>query len=371
MSAFAEFEHSDIPNDSNAIAYDCKLVQIEKNEGYLWPDHIFTQAQINSVQENTIRDSWIASNLSFTLKAYAKDDNNFILPLLNRGLLNHSVGNYDSGFKYLLNAKTVMGSLEQKDFSLGKEQGKIYKGEPYEQALASFYMGLMLYQKEDYENARAMFAQTVELDRETVPTDLESEAESLARWESDKTPQDYIDIYNMLGNDNRIAYYMLARTYSKLEEEENVSVCLKNVNNWQSVPEKIVEKSCGHFAPMVKVVEKSKPLDNPFVLKESFENDNLVLLIEMGGAPKKQISGMEGQKDVIGPRHYPEKKARVYVDDELLCEAHPMFNLLHQSVSMVRTSKDTSQTAKAVGKFALVLLTSIVSDDLGKAVNNA
>ena len=156
-SASTYFEHKDIPAESNAISFDKKLLILEQNGGYLWGDIIYSQQQINAIQQNTIKDAWMAQNLSFTLKSYSKEDIHYLLPLLNGGMCNFSTGNYDKAFHHLRECKTVMDSMKQKGFTLGKEQTKIFKGEPYEQALTSIYMGLMLYTKGDYQNARAMF----------------------------------------------------------------------------------------------------------------------------------------------------------------------------------------------------------------------
>jgi len=265
-------------------------------------------------------------------------------------MLNYSTGNYNKSFSYLLDAKAVMDSMKQKDMSLGAEQSKIFKGEPYEQALASFYMGLMLYAKEDFQNARAMFSQALELDRETVPT--QENMEKLAKKYDRKlgSKQAVIDLYNSLGNDNRLAYYMLARTYKKLGEDQNVRISLENSSNWKSVPDFIKEKSCDKFKTTVNSYDTSPPRDNPFNTLERLENDNLIILIQMGFAPAKQLGGHQGNKDFLSPRPYPERKATVYVDGKLLCETYPMFNLLHQAASTSRTKKDKSQTGKAIGK---------------------
>ncbi|MBW1800243.1 MAG: hypothetical protein JRJ85_05880, partial [Deltaproteobacteria bacterium] len=48
-AASVYFEHNEIPEDSNAISYDKKLVTLEKNGGYLWAGHIYTQQQINAL----------------------------------------------------------------------------------------------------------------------------------------------------------------------------------------------------------------------------------------------------------------------------------------------------------------------------------
>jgi len=370
--ASANFTHEAIPNDCNAIAFDQRLLLEEANEGYIWPDAIYSEAQLKAQQDNTIRDVWIANNLSFTLKGFPREDNNFILPLLNRSLLNYSTGNYDKAYSYLLNAQRVMDSLMQTKMTMAGERAKIFKGEHYEQAMASFYLGLMLYHQGDYENARAMFSRTIECDRETIPVqeDLTNLASRYIRTIKGGTEQEFIEIFKTLGNDNRLAYYMLARTYMKLDESQNFMISLKNTSNWQAVPTFIKQDATGRYLPTVNFFDTAPPPDNPFVTKARLESDNLVILIQMGFAPVKQIAGVEGQSDFLAPRDYPERKAVVYIDGKELGEAYPMFNLMHQAVCTVRTRKDTAQKGKAAGKFALTLLTALVSDDLSRMVDS-
>ena len=368
----ANFTHEAIPNNSNAIAFDQRLLLQEANEGYVWPDAVYSEAQLKAQQNNTVRDVWIANNLSFTLKGFPREDNNFILPLLNRGLLNYSTGNYDKAYRYLLNAQGVMDSLMQTKMTMGGERAKIFKGEHYEQAMASLYLGLMLYDKGDYENARAMFSRAIECDRETVPVqeDFQKLAQTYTRKKMVGSEQEFFAMFNALGNDNRLAYYMLARTYMKLDESQDFMISLKNTSNWQTVPTFIKLGSTGRYLPTVNFFDTAPPSDNPFVTKERLERDNLVILIQMGFAPVKKIAGVEGQSDFLAPRDYSERKAVVYIDGKMLGEAYPMFNLMHQAVCTVRTRKDTAQTGKAAGKFALTILSALVSDDLAKLVDN-
>jgi sugar lactone lactonase YvrE len=184
------------------------------------------------------------------------------------------------------------------------------------------------------------------------------------------TEQEFIEIFKTLGNDNRLAYYMLARTYMKLDESQNSMVSLKNTSNWQSVPTFIKQDATGRYLPTVNFYDMAPPSDNPFVTKETLEKDNLVMLIQMGFAPVKQIAGVEGQRDFLAPRYYPERKAVVYIDGKELGEAYPMFNLMHQAVCTIRTRKDTAQTGKAAGKLTATILSALVSDDLARLVDD-
>jgi len=380
-TASTYFEHENIPNDSNAISYDDNLLVLEKNGEYLWPDIIYSQQVINAAQQNTLKDAWTAHNLSFTLKDYPKDDIHYVLPIVNRAILNFSTGNYDKAFRYFMDAKTTMNSMKQKDFTLGKEQSKIFKGEPYEQALVSTYIGFMLYQRGDYQNARAMFSQALELDRETFAGEVISEekpqqAQGGVALEGEKGKelkevQQPSTTYRTLSNDNRFAYYMLARTYKHLEDGQNIGISLKNSTNWANIPETVMADSCGISLNIAKQYDIQPPVENPYITPEAIDKHNLVVIVQMGFAPQKNISGFQGQEDVIAPRTYPERKAVVYVDGKYIGQAYPMFNLIHQAASMQRTSKDSAQTGKAAGKIATTILLSIISSDLAKTVNNA
>lgn len=351
--AFANFVHKDVPDDSNAIAFDQRLLLRQAHEEYIWPDVIHSQQQIKAQKSNMIKDAWIAHNLSFTLKALPREDNNFVLPLLNRGLLNYSTGNYDKAYRYLLNAQMSMEDLKQKSMTLAGERAKIFKGEHYERAMVSFYLGLMLYDKGDYENARAMFSRTLECDRETVPDPkrLDKLAKKYVREIDGGTEQQFIKIYTTLGNDHRLAYYMLARTYQKLDQLRDSEISMDHAGDWQDVPAFIKEESCGVFVDRANSFDIRPPSANPYAAKERLEKDNLVILIQMGFAPAKQTSGWEGRKDILAPRDYPERKAVLYVDGKRVGEAYPIFNLMHQAAPTVRTLKDSAQTGKAAGKF--------------------
>ena len=370
--AFANFVHKDVPDDSNAIAFDQRLLLRQAHEEYIWPDTIYSQQQLKAQKSNMIKDGWIAHNLSFTLKALPREDNNFVLPLLNRGLLNYSTGNYDKAYRYLLNAQMSMEDLKQKSMTLAGERAKTFKGEHYERAMVSFYLGLMLYDKGDYENARAMFSRTLECDRETVPDQkrLNKLGKQFTRKKKGGVEQDFITIYQTLGNDHRLAYYMLARTYNKLDQHRDSEISLDHADDWQDVPTFIKKESCGIFLGKADSFDTPPPSENPYAAKERLEKDNLVILIQMGFAPAKQISGFQGRKDILAPRDYLERKAVLYVDGKRVGEAYPIFNLMHQATPTVRTLKDTAQTGKAAGKFALTMLSALVSDDLARLVEN-
>jgi tetratricopeptide (TPR) repeat protein len=370
MPAAASRSYDEIPSDANAVAYDLRLKQLEIQQGLLWSQPFFTTAPYGS---KTFNDAWTCHTLSYSLKPCAKEDNNYILPMLNRSILEYAIGDYDNAFHSLLDAKGIMDSMNQKGFSLGAERSKIFKGESYEQAMACMYMGFMLYEKKDFQNARAMFSQALELDREIIPDPkrLESLSKSYASTTKGASPATLSDMYQAYGNDNRLAYYMLARTYQKLGDEQNARISLANTGNWTQVPDFLKDISCGKgFRANVNNFDTQPPEHNAFTEPEEFAQDNTIILIQMGSAPEKKLGGFDGNKDMLNIQAYAPRKAEVYVDGRFLAEAYPLYNMMHQAACLSRTSKDTSQTGKAIGKFFLTVLASAVSDDLGKKVQN-
>jgi tetratricopeptide (TPR) repeat protein len=81
------------------------------------------------------------------------------------------------------------------------EKLKIWKGEPYERALASFYLGLTYYMQRDYNNARASF---------------ENSLFKLRDYADDKRRVDYSEQESTFA----LAYVMLGRCWQKLDRED-------------------------------------------------------------------------------------------------------------------------------------------------------
>ncbi len=92
-----------------------------------------------------------------------KPDENFVLNNCRLGSADLAVNDLDGAEKAFLNAYDVMNSVGTNDGgrSLGAtlvdEKIKIWKGEPFERAMANFYLGLTYYMRQDYNNARGAF----------------------------------------------------------------------------------------------------------------------------------------------------------------------------------------------------------------------
>jgi tetratricopeptide (TPR) repeat protein len=98
------------------------------------------------------------------LEKVAQETNeNFVLNNCRLGSAALADYNLDSAEAAFLRAYEVINSVgvNQGGRSLGAalvdEKIKIWKGEPYERAMANFYLGLIYYMRHDYDNARASF----------------------------------------------------------------------------------------------------------------------------------------------------------------------------------------------------------------------
>jgi tetratricopeptide (TPR) repeat protein len=93
----------------------------------------------------------------------AKTDENFVLNNCRLGSAAMADYNFDQAEDAFLKAYEVINSVgvNQGGRSVGavlvSEKIKIWKGEPFERAMANFYLGLIYYIRHDYNNARAAF----------------------------------------------------------------------------------------------------------------------------------------------------------------------------------------------------------------------
>jgi tetratricopeptide (TPR) repeat protein len=95
------------------------------------------------------------------------------------------------------------------------EKIKIWRGEPFERAMANFYLGLIYYMQDDYNNARGAFENALFKLR-----DYQAEGD-------DKDVQP--DKYKELDSNFVLAQYMLARCYQRLGQDDLATANFKRV----------------------------------------------------------------------------------------------------------------------------------------------
>lgn len=364
---------TDIATNSNAIAYDQKLLAlIDKGEA-LWAPVNYKHGQYVAYTAGMVAQSHLtkATELSYSVEAVAKEDKSFILPILNRASLYFSVGADKKSFDLLRSAKGVMDTTEQSGGEIGSEQGKTFKGESYEKGLASFYMGLLLYSHGDYQNARAMFLYATQIDRTSLASP-EQQDKWIKQYQANTglSHDQARELYSHFGDDNRLAHFMLGKTLSKLGDKDNAALAFKKANEYKSAPLHLAQKATQEYTPQELIKQYDIPPQKTSFNDKTLAGDNFTILIGLGTAPRKVIGGHEGQIDYIMPAtHSSERVAEVYIDGKLLGRAHPLYNMFHQASTSPRTVKDNAQDAKAALKTTTTLLAAIIgAGDLVKDV---
>lgn len=147
----------------------------------------------------------------------AKTDEDFVLNNLRLGSVALAAGDLDSAEDAFFKAYEVMNSTGVNDGGRGAaaaivhEKHKIWKGEPYERAMCNFYLGLIYYMREDWNNARAAFENALFKLRDYGEKDLDENQ------------------YAEAESNFACAYVMLGRTWLKLGEEDKAQKILTEV----------------------------------------------------------------------------------------------------------------------------------------------
>jgi tetratricopeptide (TPR) repeat protein len=212
-------------------------------------------------------EAYFASNFSDAerrlMPVADKTDENFVLNNCRLGsaaLANYDLDEAEAAF---LKAYEVINSVgvNQGGRSIGAtlvaEKIKIWKGEPYERAMANFYLGLVYYIRHDYNNARAAF--------ENALFKLRDYGES----------KDKNDEYRTVESNFALACIMLGRCYQRLGRDDLAKANFDRaaeLHNWLS------------------------PLADPRIEGDS----NVLIIADFGHGPKKYTSS-DGSIVGLGP----------------------------------------------------------------------
>lgn len=143
---------------------------------------------------------------------------------------------------------------------LGQEKDKPFKGEPHEQVMVDFYLGLLRYQRGDYEGALAAFRSAINKDRGTflMPTEVEKA----------KKDSDNVNLF-LFDDDWAILRFLAAKCYLLLGEAKEAE---KQLAIAKQIAPKIAD-----------------------LLDEGMDPANNVLVVVEGGrAPFKRKTGPQG-----------------------------------------------------------------------------
>lgn len=187
---------------------------------------------------------------------------------------------------------------------------KIFKGEPFEKAMAAIYNGIMYFNRQDYDNARASF----------------SKALLAMAQKKEESRQDFA-----------LGYFLLAKTFLKQGERDNAKITLEKAS---------------------KIYPYEKTLFNLELLEQS----NALFLLEFGPAPIKKPTGPGNSLIEWVRPSYVEKAAQVYLDAQYYLNSVEIVDLTKQAASKGSTGKDTIQAVKGTAREVSAITTAIAAD---------
>ncbi len=259
--------------------------------------------------------------------AAAQTDENFVLNNVRLGSAALADYDLDAAEGAFLRAYEVINSVGVNDGgrSLGavlvSENLKVWKGEPYERAMANFYLGLVYYMRHDYANARAAF---------------ENSLFKLRDYGESPNAANSADQYRQVESDFALGYLMLARSWQRLGEDD---------------------KALKYFNRVPELRNYLMPLGDPEVNRKS----NLLLVVDFGFAPRK-VTNYDGA--IVGFSPTPQQAGpvpppAVIVDGrpvDLKGRGRPPVDLVAvaqerrwQDIDTIRTIKTTVGTGLIAG----------------------
>ncbi len=179
------------------------------------------------------------------------------------------------------------------------ESSKVFKGQPYERALAWFYRGVSRYQMGDYSGALACFRHSLACDQET-------------RSQEQADLEDFV-----------IAYFMAARAYDRLGERSNAEAALA---------------SARRYAPGVNCLSV-----------EALEA-NCVIIVATGLGPHIRPSRFDASIATVDCPKSSDVQVRVLVDGQHAGNADMITDMLEQARSQGWGAMDSIRLAKGIGK---------------------
>jgi len=247
------------------------------------------------------KDAFFHNDFAAAQELYAQQkdklDRDFVLYNLEYASAAFEGGDYYNARYALERASQVMrgyaGNTEGIISLIANESAKLFKGDPFEQAMANFYDGLIYYRWGDYYNAAAAFRQALMCDKYSA--------------------ENYRD-------DFAIVQYFVGRCYLKTNDPDNARVSFE-------------------------AARKVYP-NNPYFSDDAIANHNVIIVLQLGRAPVKVATGPAGSIDDYDRGHYRETMATVYANGKLLGNSSLAVDLLKQATTSGRSAKDTIQGVK-------------------------
>lgn len=242
----------------------------------------------------------------------SKTDENYVLNNLRLGSCAIAANDWATAERAFSQAYEVMNSAGVNSGARGaaaviiNEGLKVWKGEPYERAMCSFYLGVVYYQNLDYNNARACFENALFKLRDYSKDDKEEE-------------------YDELESDFVGAQVMLAQCWNKLNRPDKANDIMANAHR----------------------------INGSVVNRTAFSNKaNVLLVVDFGEGPRK-VTQYDNSVLKIGPTPEeagPLPKPKVKVGTKTIGIAGddtPLYDTLAMAQQRKWQSIDTIRIAKA------------------------
>jgi hypothetical protein len=251
----------------------------------------------------------------------------------------------------IMNSFDAFKNLESKALGLtGNEAAKAYKGDPYEKVMNSFYLGLLLIDENDLDNASACFKNGILCDSDVENNLYKSDfaplyflAARCATTAGDKsTANDYLErakeAFYMSYGTNRLLVWeeqilrnTLTDKQKELEEISSASAKVKELNKKQQKKVEDLKSEIASLESQIQAKVSERQENNKVITLPNFDNlmnlqNNVILCIESGKAPLKVQIGQYGEKAIFRIKPYKSKRFCVVIDDKTRKEGFCILN---------------------------------------------
>jgi len=245
----------------------------------------------------------------------------------------------------LMNDFEAFKNLESKALGItGNEASKAYKGDPYEKVLNSLYLGLLLIDENDLDNAAASFKNGILCDSDVEGELYKSDVAPLyllaARTQIAGGNQGLADDYLKMAKE---AYYLSHPLNRQIVWEEQILLTKKadaqkelkkllgkdSDTAGEKKINKNTQKKADNLKSQIDSLDKQikdkvaqREENNKKIALPNFNNflsqqNNVILCIESGKAPLKVQIGQYGEKAVFKLKPYKAKRFSVTLDKNI------------------------------------------------------
>lgn len=245
-----------------------------------------------------------------------KRDENYVLNNCRLGSCDLAAGNLDEAQQSFMNAYNVLNATGVND--PGRQLGaavvwegvKVWKGEPFEQAMAHYYLGMIFLLHGDYENARAAFEN------------------SLFKVHEYASKDDF-EHYSMVESNFALGYFGLGFCYLRLSQPD---------------------KAQAAFARAQQI----NPGLATLIAQAQQPGVNTLIFVDEGRGPRKAAKGWYDEQSVFGPtpaQAGPIPQVTAFADGQVITNPQILYSTV-DTLAMAQERRwqdiDTLRETKAI-----------------------